>query len=138
MVFSLRPVDEINGAPYNEFQGNREKYFEFLRGRMKLTLYGILVILALFIILMIFNPSLSCFGRRLKSPFYPMIRKKKRKQIKKHTVDYGFDQGGTGQKRHKETSAQKGAPEKSRSKRPSNVSEEYGFDLGGRSKKKQA
>lgn len=56
---------------------------------MNLGAYGIIVIIViiLFIILMIMNPNLSCFGRRLKSPLYPLLRKKKRK-IK--TEDYGF------------------------------------------------
>lgn len=104
---------------------------------MKLTLYGILVILALFIILMVFNPNLSCFGRRLKSPFYPMIRKKKRKQKKIQPVDYGFDLGGTGQKRALEIPPPKIARGKSTGKKPSRVKEEYGFDLRGEDGKKQ-
>jgi hypothetical protein len=104
---------------------------------MKLSLYGILVILALFVILMIFNPNLSCFGRRLKSPFYPMIRKKKRKKKKIQTVDYGFDLGGGAKKRILETSPQKQSPERGKGRRPSNVSEDYGFDLGGKNRNKR-
>jgi len=50
-------------------------------------LYGILIIFVLFILLLIFNPNLSCFGRRIRSPFYPLFRKKKR-EVK--TEDYGF------------------------------------------------
>lgn len=50
-------------------------------------LYGILIIFALFILLLIFNPNLSCFGKRIRSPLYPLLRKKKRK-VK--TEDYGF------------------------------------------------
>jgi hypothetical protein len=50
-------------------------------------LYGILIIFALFILLLVFNPNLSCFGRRIRSPLYPLFRKKKRK-VK--TEDYGF------------------------------------------------
>jgi len=49
--------------------------------------YGILIIFALFILLLIFNPNLSCFGKRIRSPLYPLFRKKKRK-VK--TEDYGF------------------------------------------------
>lgn len=37
---------------------------------------------------MIINPRLSCFGRWIKSPLYPLLRKRKQKQIK--TEDYGF------------------------------------------------
>lgn len=39
--------------------------------------YGILIVFAAFILLMILNPNLSCFGRRIKSPFYPLFRKRK-------------------------------------------------------------
>jgi len=49
--------------------------------------YGILIIFGAFILLMVFNPKLSCFGKWIKSPLYPLLRKKKRK-IK--TEDYGF------------------------------------------------
>jgi len=54
---------------------------------MRWQIYGILVIFALFVIALIFNPTLSCFGRKLKSPFYPILRKRKRKL---KTDDYGF------------------------------------------------
>ena len=52
--------------------------------------YGVvvLVVFALFIILMLINPKLSCFGRRIKSPLYPLLRKKK---LQKKTEDYGFN-----------------------------------------------
>ena len=55
---------------------------------MSVGAYGILIIFGLLVLLMILNPSLSCFGRRIKSPFYPLLRKKKQKKIK--TEDYGF------------------------------------------------
>jgi hypothetical protein len=57
---------------------------------------GILVLFGAFVVLLIFNPNLSCFGKRLKSPFYPLLR---RKQIERErarqgrpvpTEDYGF------------------------------------------------
>ncbi len=49
-------------------------------------LYGILIIFGLFVLLLIFNPNLSCFGRTIRSPLYPFFRKKKRVK----TEDYGF------------------------------------------------
>lgn len=63
--------------------------------------YGILVIFGLFIILLVINPKLSCFGKRIKSPFYPMVRRKNLAkkaegkgtgagEAKKKTDDYGF------------------------------------------------
>lgn len=49
--------------------------------------YGILIVFGAFILLLIFSPNLSCFGKRVKSPLYPFFRKKKKK-IK--AEDYGF------------------------------------------------
>ena len=62
--------------------------------------YGILVIFGLFILLLAVNPKLSCFGKRIKSPFYPLVRRKRTAQKadgkggpegdNKKTEDYGF------------------------------------------------
>lgn len=68
--------------------------------------YGLLVIFGLFILLLAVNPKLSCFGKRLKSPFYPLTRKRRSSQKageagktggeeeenapRKKTEDYGF------------------------------------------------
>lgn len=58
---------------------------------------GILAVFAAFVLLLIINPNMSCFGRRIKSPFYPLLRKKRLKDgtveaDKKppKTEDYGF------------------------------------------------
>ena len=61
--------------------------------------YGILVIFGLFILLLAVNPKLSCFGKRIRSPFYPLVRRKRQagrpdgqgpEGAKKKTEDYGF------------------------------------------------
>jgi hypothetical protein len=53
--------------------------------------YGILVVLGLFIVLFIVNPKLSCFGKKITSPFYPVFRKRKtRPSRQKKGEDYGF------------------------------------------------
>lgn len=53
--------------------------------------YGILVVFGLFIILLIFKPNLSCFGKKLKSPFYPIFGKKKARRARQRKgEDYGF------------------------------------------------
>lgn len=68
--------------------------------------YGLLVIFGLFILLLAVNPKLSCFGKRIKSPFYPLTRKRRSSQKagkagktggeeeenapRKKTEDYGF------------------------------------------------
>jgi len=60
---------------------------------MKWSTTGILIIFAAFILLLILNPNMSCFGRRIKSPFYPLFRKRLRDEAKKkppRTEDYDF------------------------------------------------
>jgi hypothetical protein len=52
--------------------------------------YGILIVFGAFVLLMIFNPRLSCFGKRIRSPFYPLLRKKGRKRTVAPAEDYGF------------------------------------------------
>ena len=68
--------------------------------------YGLLVIFGLFILLLAVNPKLSCFGKRIASPLYPLVRKRRlRKKAgeagktggeeeenvpRKKTADYGF------------------------------------------------
>ena len=58
---------------------------------------AILAVFAAFVLLLILNPKMSCFGRRIKSPFYPLFRKKRMEAgldepAKKppKTEDYGF------------------------------------------------
>jgi hypothetical protein len=62
--------------------------------------YAILFIFAAFIVLLVINPNLSCFGKRVKSPFYPLTRKR---QVRKKMTDYKFDLGG-------ETGGKEGTP----------------------------
>lgn len=60
---------------------------------MRWTTTAILIVFAAFVLLLILNPNMSCFGRRIKSPFYPLLRKKKLEDAKKKppkTQDYGF------------------------------------------------
>ena len=108
---------------------------------MKLGYYGILIIFVAFFLLLVLNPNLSCFGKRLKSPFYPLFRRKKRiKEIK--TEDYGFslvDQGerrkvvGKGQKMDSQSrdpspdEAEEGKGPKKRKKKLK--THDYGFSL---------
>jgi hypothetical protein len=61
---------------------------------------GVLIVFGVFVFLLIRNPNLACFGRKLKSPFYPLFRRKKMEEdarrlrqdrLKKiPTDDYGF------------------------------------------------
>ena len=67
-------------------------------------MYGILIIFGVFIILLIINPRLSCFGKALRSPLYPVFRKRKSRQIK--TEDYGFKLADNKEKQKSEETKQ--------------------------------
>jgi len=105
--------------------------------------YGILIIFVAFFLLLVLSPNLSCFGKRLKSPFYPLFRKKRKiKTIK--TDDYGFslvaDKGRQKVEEKKQKIATPGrdsspvrdgtrkAPETRKKKLKTH---DYGFSLGG-------
>lgn len=51
---------------------------------------GILIAFGAFVLLLILNPRISCFGKRIRSPFYPFLRKKGRKRTVAPAQDYGF------------------------------------------------
>lgn len=87
---------------------------------MRIGALGILVILALFILLLIFNPKLSCFGRMVRSPLYPLLRRRKKKAAPA-SQDYGFRlvEGADREKK-----AKTGEPDK-----PAKKTEDYGFRL---------
>ncbi|MBU1186373.1 MAG: hypothetical protein KJ908_05740 [Acidobacteria bacterium] len=57
---------------------------------MNLGAYVILVVFAAFIILLFLNPNLSCFGKKIRSPLYTRIGRKKTTSKKIVTEDYGF------------------------------------------------
>jgi hypothetical protein len=99
---------------------------------MNFGMYGILIIFGAFVVLMILNPRLSCFGKRLKSPLYPVLRKRtppKRRPVV--TEDYGFDLGG-------DKAQQKTKPEPESKPRKKIQTEDYGFNLDGDSNKRDA
>ncbi len=58
---------------------------------MPWTVYAILIVFGMFVLLMIIDPRLSCFSRKLSSPLYPILRKKKQRRVQ--TEDYGFHLG---------------------------------------------
>ena len=83
--------------------------------------YGILIAFGLFVLLMIFNPRLSCFGKRIRSPFYPLLRKKTRKKSLPPAKDYGF--------RLVEGEAKDRAKAAEEKKKPDKKTDDYGFRL---------
>ena len=111
------------------------------RKRMSLGYYGILIIFAAFFLLLIFSPNLTCFGRKIKSPFYPLFRRKKLKK-KLKTQDYGFslldkqDRQKAEHIRLKKSASKEESPvEESRTKKESEPrkkklkTQDYGFSL---------
>lgn len=91
---------------------------------MNLGTYGILIAFGLFIVLLIFNPRISCFGKRIRSPFYPLLRKGKGKEKKKaapQAQDYGFHLVD-------KESGEPGRPSDSQAKPPKKT-DDYGFRL---------
>jgi hypothetical protein len=60
--------------------------------------YAILIIFGAFVLLLILNPNISCFGKRIRSPFTPLFRKnqlkkraaKEAEKAAEKTEDYGF------------------------------------------------
>ena len=95
---------------------------------MSFRIYAIIIIFALFIIITIINPRLSCFGRWIKSPLYPLFRKRKQKHIK--TIDYGFkltDGENSALSKRSPTLPPKEVPPSSKGK---NIkTQDYGFKL---------
>lgn len=101
-------------------------------------IYGIIIIFGLFVLLLIFNPNLSCFGKRVKSPLYPLFRKKKQKL---KTEDYGFslvDERAKGRAREKEqkpkiedygSSRGDDAQQVAKEKKKKLKTQDYGFSL---------
>jgi hypothetical protein len=85
---------------------------------MSWTIYAILIIFGLFIILMIINPNLSCFGRRIRSPFYPVVRRRK---IKAAARDYKLGLGAGDQTSKKQPAVDPEVKKK--------LEDEYGFKL---------
>ncbi len=78
--------------------------------------YGILIVFGALVLLMILNPNLSCFGRRIKSPFYPLLRKRRRR---KSAAERG-SQPGDGPADKARAEGRRGAADKA---------EDYGFRL---------
>jgi len=114
---------------------------------MRWQIYGIIIIFAIFVLALVFNPTLSCFGKKLKSPLYPLLRKKKRKL---KTEDYGFSLGDKRAKAKAKERMQKlgikdygfspggDAQRPPQEKKRTLKTEDYGFSLGEDDKKKES
>jgi hypothetical protein len=94
---------------------------------MNLGTYGILIAFGIFVLILIFNPRISCFGKRIRSPFYPLFRKKGKKAAQPpRTEDYGFHLvDGEPRKAGTEGANTKAGETKTKAKK----TDDYGFRL---------
>ncbi|MFO7980231.1 MAG: hypothetical protein R6V00_05285 [Candidatus Aminicenantes bacterium] len=104
---------------------------------MSIYVLGAIIIFGVFVIILIVNPNLSCFGKRIKSPFYPLIRKRKKKSSKEKKIDdYGFSLvDEESRKRQRITSIEPRERRKKLKKEPK--IDDYGFSLSDDKKKRE-
>jgi hypothetical protein len=89
---------------------------------MNIGLIGLIVVFAAFILLLIINPRLSCFGKRITSPLYPLMRKRR------------MGDGRTGRR-----PPAPGRPDaRETAQKPGPKTEDYGFHLDDDSGKRAA
>jgi len=84
--------------------------------------YAILIIFGAFVLLLVINPNMSCFGKRIRSPFYPLRR---RQAMKRKATNYKFDLGDRAAKDAKGG----GTPARPDKKAGDKKTEDYGFRL---------
>jgi hypothetical protein len=104
---------------------------------MNIYVLGVIIIFGVFVIILVVNPNLSCFGKKIKSPFYPLIRKRKKKSSKKKKIDdYGFSLvDEESRKRPRVTSIEPRESRKRLKKEPK--IDDYGFSLSDDKKKRE-
>ncbi len=118
---------------------------------MNIGLIGLIVVFAAFILLLIINPRLSCFGKRITSPLYPLMRKRRLSSRPGHkapgqqpapgeapkpgprTEDYGFHLDEAG-KPIEEPGPKKEPEAPGKGKKPAQKGEDYGFRLDNEDK----
>ncbi|MCD6516736.1 MAG: hypothetical protein J7L72_04855 [Candidatus Aminicenantes bacterium] len=102
---------------------------------MNVFFVGAVIIFVLFLVILIANPKISCFGKKIKSPFYPLLRKKKKalRSKKKKIEDYGFSLVDEESRRSARITELE--PRKSRRPQKSIKIDDYGFSLSDDTKK---
>ncbi|MFW6139993.1 MAG: hypothetical protein ACOC5S_01385 [Acidobacteriota bacterium] len=103
---------------------------------MNIYILGAIIIFGVFVVILIFNPNISCFGRKVKSPFYPLIRKKRKKaseEKKKKIDDYGFSL--VDEKSRRRPRIDHVEPKKRRKDKKDLKIDDYGFTLSNDKKK---
>lgn len=100
---------------------------------MTIGAYVILILFAVFLVLLVTSPKLSCFGRKLRSPFYPLTRKRRAPSKPVKTTDFGFHLSPDGKPAPRPSAKPSGIPPAGA--KPSGASpdapktEDYGFHL---------
>jgi hypothetical protein len=100
---------------------------------MSIGSYIILILFGLFVVLLVVNPNLTCFGKRVRSPFYPLTRKKGKAAKTIKTTDFGFHLSSDGKSGDRHVSKPSGSapagamPAGSSPDAPK--TEDYGFHL---------
>jgi hypothetical protein len=103
---------------------------------MNIGLIFLSVVFVAFILILVFNPNLSCFGKRLRSPFYPLRRRKllaEREKKEIRTTDYGFSLVEGGENKGEATKA--GNLDSLAGKEPSRIPSEKGQPSGQKTRK---
>jgi len=102
---------------------------------MNIYFLGALILFIVFMVILIANPKISCFGKKIKSPFYPLFRKKKKTSERKGKKidDYGFSLVDEESRRTPRITEIE--PKKSRRQQKSVRVENYGFSLSDDRKK---
>jgi hypothetical protein len=119
---------EFPGRSRREGLARAGRSFPYIEAKMNFGTYGILIIFGAFVLILILNPNLSCFGKRLKSPLYPLFRKRGRTKARpRRTEDYGLNLGG------ESSASRRGASPKADVSRKV-VTEDYGFRLRDKDK----
>ena len=100
---------------------------------MNITTYILLIFFGLFVVLLIVNPKLSCFGKRVRSPFYPLTRKKGKAAKSVKTTDFGFHLSPDGKPVSRPVSkapgSKPGGTAPAGSSKDAPKTEDYGFHL---------
>lgn len=65
--------------------------FDDQRFIMTWPMYGIIIIFGVFLLLLVINPRISCFGKRVTSPIYPLVNRKRLKAMR--AEEYGLSLG---------------------------------------------
>jgi hypothetical protein len=103
---------------------------------MNWRIYVILAIFVLLFIILILNPNLSCFGKRIRSPLYPFFRRKK-KEIKTESYDFSLVDDKERKRLEAKRPRMESVEKEPTAKKKALKTEDYGFSLVGDQSKRR-